>query len=121
MLRRWAAFLIVGLVNTAASYATYLALRQFMPYQAAYGLGFMVGVAISAVGNSAYVFGNTLDAERFARFAAGCVLSWACSAALLHAAVEWLALPAATAPLLVIVAMIPVNYGLARLSLRSAR
>jgi putative flippase GtrA len=117
-LRRYAAFVVVGLVNTGVSYLAYMLLRPFIYYQAAYAVAFAVGTAISWIGNSSYVFSTPLSFWRFASFASSYTLSWAIGAGLLHAAVEWIRLPATIAPLLVIGMMMPVNYTLAKLALR---
>ena len=49
-------FLASGAINTLATYAVYLGLQLFMPYQAAYAIAFALGIALSYWISLAFVF-----------------------------------------------------------------
>jgi putative flippase GtrA len=49
-------FLIAGLINTAVTWALYLALLLVLPYLAAYTTAYMLGVGVGYVLNAAFVF-----------------------------------------------------------------
>ena len=55
-LLQFARFLVAGAVNTVASYAIFLVLLQFMPYLAAYTIAYVIGVGISYVLLTSFVF-----------------------------------------------------------------
>lgn len=118
---RWLRFAAGGIANTAASYAAYLGLVQFIPYLWAYTAAYILGIVVAYVINSVLVFRVPLSLARFAAYPVIYVVQYGVAAGLLAVCVELLGLGVAIAPLAVIVAMIPVSYGLNRIVLARAR
>jgi putative flippase GtrA len=54
--KRWLRFLLGGGINTAFSYAVYLALNTIMTYQFAYFIAYTLGVVFAYWFNSGVVF-----------------------------------------------------------------
>lgn len=111
-------FIAGGAVNTALTYALYLGLAIFLPYQAAYLIAYVAGIALAYVINSKFVFDTPLSAARASVYPIIYVVQYFLAAGLLAVLVEFVDLSEKIAPLVVIVAMIPVSYGLNWLALR---
>ncbi len=116
-IRRWIRFFAGGVATTVVSYAAYLALLQFMPYQRAYFVAYVLGIAVAYVINSVLVFRVPLSRGRFIVYPLIYLFQYAVQAGLLAIGVEVVGLPVKLAPLAVIVLMIPVSYVLNRLVL----
>jgi putative flippase GtrA len=114
-------FLVTGVVNTLVSYAVYFVLQLAMPYQAAYAIAFLVGVATSYLLNVKFVFRVEHTRAKALVFPLVYVAQYALGAALLALLVERAGIPQAWAPLLVTVVMIPVTFALSRLVMRGRR
>lgn len=53
---RFARFLVSGVLNTAITYAIYLALLQFASYRTSYSIAYVAGIAVSYLLNRSFVF-----------------------------------------------------------------
>ncbi len=115
--RRWLRFAAGGVANTVVTYAAYLALVQFMPYQWAYFAAYVLGIVIAFLVNSVLVFRVPLSRNRFFAYPLVYVVQYLIAAGLLAIGVEYAELPVRIAPLVVIAAMIPISYLLNRLVL----
>lgn len=108
--RRGLRFLVAGAAQNIASYAAYLLLLQVSDYRVAYVASYALGIVLSFVLNSLYVFHVPLRWARLvpyplvylAQFAAGLALTWA--------TVELLGWPEAIAPAIVLLATLPLTY-----------
>lgn len=116
---RWLRFVAGGAVNTAVTYALYLALAVVAPYQVAYLIAYVTGIALAYVINSKLVFATPLSLGRASTYPLIYVVQYLAAAGLLALLVEVAGMSETYAPLAVIVAMIPVSYGLNWLALRS--
>lgn len=116
-IRRWFRFAAGGVANTVVTYLIYLALIPLLPYQAAYFVAYVLGIAIAFIINSVFVFRVPLSLGRFFAYPLIYVAQYLMAAGLLAIGVEYLRLSVELAPLAVIVAMIPVSYLLNRLVL----
>ncbi len=115
--KRWATFLLGGLVNTGFSYAVYLLLNLYLSYQVAYFLAYVAGVVFSYVVNSLLVFGVPLTWQRFLAFPLVYVVQYVSGALMLSLLVEMLGISKTWAPLVVTVALLPLTYLLSKLLL----
>jgi len=116
---RWLRFIVGGAVNTALTYALYLGLATFLPYQVAYLIAYVAGIGIAYLINSKLVFGTPLSLKRASVYPLVYLVQYVIAAGLLAVLVEFAGLSEKIAPLVVIVAMIPVSYGLNWLALRT--
>jgi putative flippase GtrA len=112
-------FLAGGVVNTVLSFALYYALQLVMPYQAAYALAFVFGVALSYAINVFFVFRTGHTAGKALAFPLVYLAQYVAGALLLAALVEWLGMPQEIAPLVVVVLTLPLTFALSRFVLRS--
>lgn len=111
-------FLVSGAVNTLASYAAYLGLQLFMPYQLAYAIAFALGIVIAYRINLAYVFRAEHTRAKALAYPLVYVVQYAFGALALALLVEALGVPKEVAPLAVVVATIPLTFVLTRWVMR---
>lgn len=116
-MQRFARFLVVGVVNTAVSYALYLLLTPLLGYSIAYVIAFAAGVATSYLLSSRWVFDSGGGALRAAAFPLVYLPQLLFGSIALRVAVERFGIDPRIALALVIVATIPLNFLLARLIL----
>jgi len=114
MSRRFARFLVAGAVNTALTYALYLALLAPLGYLAAYALAYVAGIALSYVLASRFVFGTAMSLGSFFRYPLVYVVQYLVGTIVLWACVEWLGIGKEFAVLASVVATIPVTYAASR-------
>jgi putative flippase GtrA len=119
--RRWIVFLIGGGLNTALTWGLYLLLTLALPYQAAYLVTYVLGIAFSYVFNARFVFGAPLSWRAAMAYPSVYVVQYVAGAMLLSALVEYFRLPKAYAPLIVTVVMIPATYVMSKLVLAWAQ
>jgi putative flippase GtrA len=114
---RWARFVAGGALNTAISYAIFLAANLVLPYQAAYLIAYLVGIAFSYWFNAVFVFQTTMRWRRAIAYPSVYIVQYGVGALLLAAFVEAFGMTELAAPLVVAVCLIPVTYALTRLIL----
>ena len=119
-LRSFARFVLVGLINTAASYALFVALELVLPYVAAYAIAYVAGIVLSYLLNTGLVFRVPRRWSTFLRFPLVYVVQFALGSGIIVALVEGLAMSPRVAALLAIVATVPVTFLAARFVLRSS-
>ena len=110
-------FLIGGAANTAIGYALYLAAAQFMDYRWAYTTSYVLGIGVSYLVNSLFVFRQPLSWRRLVAFPAVYLLQYVAGLALLWLFVSRLGVPARYGPLLVVPLTIPLTFVASRLVL----
>lgn len=108
--KRWLLFLLGGGVNTAFTYAIYLALNMVLAYQLAYFLAYTLGVVFAYWFNAVVVFRVPLSWKGFFSYPIVYIVQYAASAFLLGGLVEIAGIMEALAPLVVAIAMVPVTY-----------
>jgi putative flippase GtrA len=118
-LLQFARFLIAGAVNTVASYATFLLLLWFMPYLAAYTIAYVVGVAISYVLLTSFVFATPRRIATALRFPLVYVAQYLIGSAVIVVLVERWNVRAPIAAIVAIFATIPVSFLLSRTIFRA--
>jgi putative flippase GtrA len=109
-----ARFLVGGATTTAISYALYLLLLQWLDYGIAYTISYVVGIFVSYGISTWFVFRTPWSWRSLMQFPIVYVIQYAIGIAVVWLGVEWLGLPPAVAPLLAIIASIPVTYLLSR-------
>jgi putative flippase GtrA len=115
--RRWLLFLVGGGLNTALTWGVYLLLERVMPYQAAYLVAYVLGIAFSYVFNAKFVFHAPLSWRAAMTYPSVYVVQYVAAALLLRVVVEYLGLPKTYAPLIVTIVMIPATYVMSKLVL----
>ena len=114
-------FIGAGIVNTIASYLAYLFLIFFFSYQISYAIAFVLGVALSFVLNSKYVFEVQQTLRKFILFPLVYLVQYLLGALLMGVVIEVLGVSKFIAPLFVIVCLIPVSYLLSKKILQSEK
>lgn len=108
--RQWLRFVLAGLLNTALSYGFYLLMVRYMGYQLAYLLAYALGVILAYVLNAGYVFRISCSWRGLLSYPVVYIVQYILAAILLEAAVNWVGLKQAVAPLPVMVCMVPLSY-----------
>ena len=115
--RQFGRFLIVGAVNTAASYAAYLLLLRHVSHLVAYSLAYALGIVISYFLNTYFVFRARAAAASFVRFPLVYLLQYLVGAAVLHLAVEQFGISREIAFAFSVAVTIPVTFFASKLVL----
>jgi putative flippase GtrA len=113
-----ARFLIVGATNTAVAYVLYLLFLAFMPYLYAYSISYGIGVVVSYVLNSRFVFRQPLSLSKFLQFPVVYVIQYGIGAALLWLLVGKASIAPELAMIAVVVLTIPITYLTSRFILK---
>jgi putative flippase GtrA len=110
-------FIGMGATNTILTFVLYEALIFIIPYQVAYTISFVAGVAFAAAANSRLVFRIRLTWQTGIRFIIFYVSSYLVGLCLIVVAVEKFGLSELMAPFLVVAIMLPINFFGSRLAL----
>ncbi|HEY8036079.1 MAG TPA: GtrA family protein [Methylobacter sp.] len=116
---RWLRFLLGGGINTAFTYAIYIALNLAMGYQSAYLIAYLTGVVFAYCFNAVIVFRTPLSWKGFFSYPLVYLFQYGASAMLLGILVNIWRVSETLAPLIVTVGMIPLTYVLSMLVLRT--
>ncbi len=111
-------FLLVGATNTAISYVLYLLLLGFVPYLYAYSISYGIGIVISYILNSRFVFRQPLSLGKFLQFPVVYAIQYGLGAAILWLLVGHAAVAPELAMLVVVAATIPVTFLASRFILK---
>lgn len=111
-------FLVVGGINSAATYLLYLLLLLALPYAWAYTLSYGAGILLSFVLNSLFVFRVPLRLRKLVPFPFVYLLQYALGIGVLALAVGRLGLDARLGPLAVLLVTVPVSFVMMRWVLR---
>ena len=118
-LLQFARFLVAGAVNTVASYAIFLVLLQFTPYLAAYTIAYVIGVGISYLLLTSFVFRTPRRVATALRFPLVYIAQYLTGSVVIVLLVEAWGVRASIAAIAAIVASIPVSFLLSRTVLRT--
>jgi putative flippase GtrA len=111
-------FLLVGATNTAISYVLYLLLLGFVPYLYAYSISYGIGIVISYVLNSRFVFRQPLSLEKFLQFPVVYAIQYGLGAMILWLLVGRASISPELAMLAVVAVTIPVTFVTSRFILK---
>jgi putative flippase GtrA len=118
-LMQFVRFLVAGALNTVASYALFLVLLRFVPYLAAYTIAYVLGVVISYLLLTGFVFRTSRRVVTALRFPLVYVAQYLTGSAVIVLLVEAWGVGAPIAAIVAIVASIPVTFLLSRTILRA--
>lgn len=119
-LKKWALFLVGGGLNTALTYGIYLTLNLFIEYQTSYIIAYIAGVLFSYLFNSKIVFELKKTLKGLLIYPSVYIVQYILSASLLHVLVETFKVPKEMAPLIIIIALLPITYILSKTILRAS-
>jgi putative flippase GtrA len=118
-LPEFARFIVAGAANTGISYAVYLLLLVLMPYLAAYTISYLVGIVISYLLLTRFVFRTPRRLATAVRFPLVYVAQYLIGSTVIVLLVETMGVRASIAAIVAIVVSIPVTFALSRLLLRA--
>ena len=107
-------FLAVGAANTALTYAAYLFSLMWLPYRPAFLIAFVVGLVFQTAMTIGFTFTRQLTASRVLRYGVYYTLYFVVFASLLDLTVLFVGLPAAAAPLAVLIVATPIHFLVSR-------
>lgn len=107
-------FLVVGALNTGAGYLIYLGALQVVPYKSAYSISYVFGILASYFLNTRFVFREPWSWRKLASFPAVYVVQYFLGLGFLAILVGYLGVWEVIAPLLVVIATLPVTFVLSR-------
>ena len=111
-------FLLVGATNTAVSYVLYLLLLEFMPYLYAYSISYGLGIVVSYILNSRFVFRQPLSLGKFLQFPIVYAIQYGLGATILWLLVGKVSISPELAMLAVVAVTIPVTFVTSRFILK---
>ena len=115
MTRSFIRFLIVGIVNTLATYVLYLLFLMMVSYNIAYSFSYILGILFSYYLNSVFVFKKKVNIITFIKFPVVYIAQYLFNIVFINFFVLYLHLPESIAPLISIVLAIPITFGLSRM------
>lgn len=107
-------FLVMGVLNTIATFGIYVVLKTVLDYQIAYLLAYVSGIVFAYFMNALFVFKKRVSLRTFIRFPFVYVVQYIAGALLLELFVHVLGLSVTFAPLFVIILTLPVTFLLSR-------
>jgi len=110
-------FIVAGGVNTAVTYALFVALERLLPYLVAYAIAYAVGIGLSYLFNTGYVFRVRQRWTTALRYPLVYVAQFALGSAVMAILVEAFGVPPAIAALVAIAASIPFTFVASRIAL----
>lgn len=116
--RSFARFLLVGLTNTAASYALFVVLELALPYLLAYAIAYAAGIVLSYLLNTRVVFRVARSWSTFVRFPLVYALQFVLGSSIIVLLVEGFAIGPRLAALVALAVTVPFTYFAARFVLR---
>lgn len=114
-------FLIVGCLNTTFAYSLYFLFNQFMHYQAAYALAYVMGIFFSYWLNTSWVFKTAMNWKSFFAFPLVYIFQYSVNAVFLYVLVEIFDFSEWLSPFVVIILSIPVTFLLSRFVIKPSR
>ena len=116
---RFARFVAVGAVNTAASYSVYLLLLLFVDYRIAYTAAYLAGLALGYWAHATFVFRARLGARSALAYMTTYAAMYVISLGLLAIAVDYLRIPKPAAMFVALCFTIPATFVLLRRGFRA--
>lgn len=113
-------FLLAGGLNTLASLAIYWLLLEILDYRTAYTASYIIGIGLSYLLNTYFVFNTRPSAGTAIAYPAIYLIQYVAGIALLWLWVERLGLSAELGAMMVVVATLPITFVLTRFLLKRA-
>jgi putative flippase GtrA len=114
-------FAIAGALNTALGYGVYCAFLLVFPYAAAYTVSYVIGIFLSYVLNTRFVFRTAMSFRTAVQFPLVYVAQYCAGVLLLTVFVSGLSLHPRVAALLVVCCTVPLSFILNRFLLKPQR
>lgn len=114
MTRSLLRYLVVGGVNTAVTYAGYLALLQVVPYAVAYTIAFVLGIGIAYLMQARFVFDAAASWQTFFAFPLVYAVQYGVGLVALRVLVESGLMSREFALFAVLVVTVPIGFALSR-------
>jgi putative flippase GtrA len=111
-------FIVIGAINTVATYALYLVLLPQAGYKLAYTAAYVVGIVFAYLLNTRFVFRVRRTLASFTLFPLVYLVQYALGIATLYVAVTLFNVPERFALIASIVVTIPITFLLSRLVLK---
>ena len=112
-------FLVTGSINTAVSWAVYLAVLQFAPYTIAYTCAYLFGIVFTYYLNTRWVFKVAMSWKTFLQFPLIYVVRYTVDMGLIVLWVSGLGLWQEVAPIAALVISMPLGFVLSRWLLKA--
>lgn len=113
-------FLAVGMTNTLLGYVIYLIFNSFIHYTYAYSFSYVIGIVISFVLNTRFVFSTKPSIKKFIKFPLVYVFQYLFGITMMILFVEKMYISAEIAPILIVFLSVPITFFLSRLVLKNA-
>lgn len=114
-------FLLAGGMNTVLGYGIYLLFLLFLPYNIAYTISFLAGIALSYWLTSRFVFQQGLSLRSALRYPLIYLFQYVMGLIILTLLVERFRMKARWAPVVVVVCTIPLTFFLSRFVIKGSR
>jgi putative flippase GtrA len=111
-------FLLAGAANTVFSYVLFVLLLNVAPYLYAYSISYCIGIVVSYVLNSHFVFRQPLSLKRFMQFPLVYALQYCLGTLLLWLLVGKVSIVPELAMLAVVAVTIPITFVASRFILK---
>lgn len=113
-------YLVVGGINTLVTYALYLLCLFVMSPVKSYSLTFCIGVLLSYLMNSTFVFDSSIACYKAMLFVVVYVFQYLVGVYSLHLLIHKLSIPSYLAPLFSVALTVPLGFLLVRLIFRKS-
>ena len=116
---RFARFIAVGAVNTAASYGVYLLLLVIVDYRIAYTIAYLAGLMLGYWAHATFVFRARLGGRSALAYGATYAAMYLISLGVLAIAVDYMSIPKPAAMIVALCFTIPTTFLLLRRGFRA--
>lgn len=103
-------FVVIGILNSALSYALYLSLLAILSYRLAYSITYLMGILLGYVLNAKWVFITRVSVRSALLYPAAYIVNYLLGVACLWLLVESFGVAQNFAPLLILVVTVPSAY-----------
>lgn len=117
-LQEYARFLICGAANTLLTYGLYVLFLLLLPYGWSYSLAYFLGIGISYLLNSRFVFREPVALAKFLKYPVVYLVQYLLGIIILYVCIGLLGMDKLLAPVVVIVISLPVTFGLSKLIIK---
>ncbi|MHB1947179.1 MAG: GtrA family protein [Gammaproteobacteria bacterium] len=103
-------FILVGAFNTGFTYLLYIALLYFFSYFIAYSITYIIGIGVSYLINTIFVFNKSISLKKALQFPIVYAIQYVLGATLLYIFVGFLGIDKFYAPVAIIIICTPITY-----------
>lgn len=117
-LQEYARFLICGAANTGLTYGLYVIFLWLLPYGWSYSLAYVLGIGISYVLNSHFVFREPVALAKFLQYPVVYLVQYVLGIIILYVCIGLLGMNKLLAPVVVIVISLPITFWLSKVIIK---